>query len=408
MSEHRSDAGARSGQVVVWSAPGRLNLIGEHTDYNDGFVLPLALPYVATATLRWTADGQLRIRSSQRSDDPVQIPLAELAPGRLDGWAAYVAGPLWALADSGVLPPLDTPADAGPAALGGLEITVDGRVPEGAGLSSSAALECAVIAAVDDLMGLGLGRPELALLAQHAENDFVGVPTGIMDQMASMLCTAGSALFLDTRTLTAEQVPLRLEAQGLSLMVIDTRTPHQLVHGEYAARRRTCESAAKLLGVRGLRDISPADLPRALSELPDDEHRRRVRHVVSEDARVLRAVQLLHAGRYPDLGPLLTASHASLRDDYQVTVPQLDVAVDAALAGGALGARMTGGGFGGCVLALVETAGGMAGGGKAVRAAVEAAYVEHGFDRPQFFAGTPSQGAHRDEPSSPTASASTT
>ena len=407
---------------ATWSAPGRLNLIGEHTDYNDGFVLPLALPYVATAVVRRTTSGVLRFRSAQRPDEPAEVPLAELVPGRVSGWAAYAAGPVWALADRGLLRLADPAGGGDPAAepepLRGLEIDLDSRVPEGAGLSSSAALECAVITAVDDLFGLGLGRQDLALLAQHAENDFVGVPTGMMDQMAAMLCHTGAALFLDTRTLTGEQVPLNLDAQGLALMVIDTRTPHQLVTGEYAARRRSCEEAAALLGVRGLRDISTVNLHQVLAELPDDTLRRRVRHVVTEDDRVLRAVALLRAERYRDIGPLLTASHASLRDDYQVTVPQLDVAVAAALGAGALGARMTGGGFGGCVLALVEAAGGgsagrgSAGGGSAggdmdgdgvdgtsaVRTAVEAAYAAHGFDQPLFFAGTPSQGAYRHDP----------
>jgi galactokinase len=369
--------------TVTWAAPGRLNLIGEHTDYNDGFVLPIALPYLTTATVTPRSDGRLRVRSAQRQDLPAEVAVADLSPGVLSGWAAYVAGVVWAMGEAG------HPVD------GGADVAVDGRVPEGAGLSSSAALECSVAAALDDTLGLGLPRMELARLAQRAENAFVGVPSGIMDQVASLICTAGAALFVDIRgdgdRPHVEQVPLDLAAAGLAVLVIDTRTPHQHADGEYADRRRTCEEAARELGVPALRDVPTADLDAALARLTDGVQRRRVRHVVTENDRVLRAVELLRAGRVGEIGPLMTASHASLRDDFEVTVPQLDTAVDAALAAGALGARMTGGGFGGCVLALLR--GPQA--EDAVRAAVDVAYAERGFGPPAYFTAVPSAGARR-------------
>jgi galactokinase len=361
-----------------WTAPGRLNLIGEHTDYNDGFVLPLALPYATTATVTTRTDGELRLHSVQRDAEDATLRVAELAPGAAAGWAAYAAGVVWAL------------REAGHDVSGGFDVEVDGDVPEGAGLSSSAALECAVAAAVADLAGLDLDRAGLALVAQRAENDFVGMPSGVMDQMASMLCTEAHALFLDCRSLAAEQVPLDVAAAGLTVLVVDTRAPHQLTDSAYGARRAACEDAARRLGVPALRDVPVDGLDAALARLDGDEQRRRVRHVVTEDDRVLRTVEVLRAGRTAGIGPLLSASHASLRDDYEVTVPQLDVAAAAAEAAGALGARMTGGGFGGCVLALVavERADG-------VREAVRRAYADAGFDEPGFFEAVPSAGARR-------------
>ncbi|HMA45958.1 MAG TPA: galactokinase, partial [Frankiaceae bacterium] len=258
----------------------------------------------------------------------------------------------------------------------------------GAGLSSSAALECAAAAALDDLFGLGLSRPALALVAHAAEHDFVGVPVGVMDQMASMLCTAGHALFLDARSYEVEQVPLDLAGAGLALLVIDTRAPHRLVDGAYEDRRRTCEDAARRLGVPALRDV--ADLPGALAALPDPLARRRVRHVVTENARVLDVVERLRAGAPTAVGAVLTASHESLRDDYEVSSPELDLAIDAALAAGALGARMTGGGFGGCAIALVR-----APAAEAVRRAVVRAFAAAGYAAPVGFPVTPAPGAHR-------------
>jgi galactokinase len=360
----------------TWCAPGRVNLIGEHTDYNDGFVLPLALPQRVTVAARRREDGVLRLRSLQE-DGEVEVAPGD-GPGDVAGWAAYVAGVAWALREKGVHVP-------------GADLVVDGEVPLGAGLSSSAALECAVGLALLDLAGATLSPTELALAAQHAENDYVGTPCGVMDQMASVHGQRGHVLFLDTRSLQVEPVPFDLERFGLALLVVDTRAPHRLVDGEYAERRATCHAAATALGVPALRDVALSDLPSELDRLDSDVARRRVRHVVTEDARVLEVVDHLRRGEDPRVvGPLLTASHASLRDDYEVTVPELDTAVDAALAAGAHGARMTGGGFGGSVIALVEAAD-----VDAVSDAVAAAFDEAGFAPPRSFVAVPAEGAHR-------------
>jgi galactokinase len=372
MSEGSQPERAQRGPArSVWRAPGRLNLIGEHTDYNDGYVLPLALPYATTAAVSARTDGVLAVRSAQRGD--ADLPVADLTPGRVDGWAAYVAGVVWAF------------GEAGHDVAGGFDVAVDGDVPEGAGLSSSAALECSVAAALDDLLDLGLERTALARLARRAENDFVGAPTGVMDQMASLLCTDAHALFLDCRTLATEQVPFDAAAAGLAVLGVDSRSPHQLTDGPYAERRRSCEQAARILGVPALRDATEADLDRL-----DGELLRRARHVVTENARVLGTVAALHAGRVADIGPLLSASHASMRDDFEITVPRVDLIAATAEAAGALGARMTGGGFGGCVLALapVDRVG-------AVRAAITDAYDRAGFGEPGFFPAVPSSGARR-------------
>ncbi len=322
----------------IWAAPGRVNLIGEHTDYNDGFVLPVAIDRVVLAAARGRDDGRLRLWSLQE-EKPADLELAGVGPGRVDGWAAYPAGVAWALAQAGV-------------AVGGADLVVDGDVPAGAGLSSSAALECATAVALAELAGAELDRPTVAGLARRAENEVVGVPSGAMDQMISMLGRAGHALFLDTRSLQAEQVPLPLEAAGLRLVVLDTRTGHRLVEGAYADRRAACEAAAAILGVPALRDATLEQVEAAAAAL-GDPGLRRARHVVTENARVLAAVELLRAGDLHRLGPLLAGSHASLRDDYEVSSPELDTAVEAAVAAGAVGARMTGAGFGGSAIALV-------------------------------------------------------
>ncbi|MFJ6776721.1 galactokinase, partial [Kitasatospora sp. NPDC091257] len=261
--------------------------------------------------------------------------------------------------------------------------------PTGAGLSSSAALECATAAALNDLYGLGLSAPDLALLAQRAENAFVGVPCGVMDQMASACCTDGAALLLDTRTLERRHVPLDLEAAGYRLLVIDTRVKHDLGDGAYAALRAGCERAADLLGLAALRDLSAAGLTAALERLPG-ELAPLVRHVVTENRRVAEAIEHLDGGRIAALGPVLTAGHASLRDDFRVSCPETDLAVEAAVAAGAPGARMTGGGFGGSVIALVATAD-----VTAVADAVRSAFGAAGFAAPVAFTAVPSPGARR-------------
>ncbi|MFB7944356.1 galactokinase [Kitasatospora phosalacinea] len=360
----------------VWAAPGRINLIGEHTDYNEGYVLPAALPHATRVAARRRADGRVRLFSAQGDGSVAEFALADLAPGSVPGWAAYPAGVFWALAEAGH-------------GVGGADLAFSSDVPTGAGLSSSAALECATAIALDELYGLGLDAPGRALLAQRAENAYVGVPCGALDQMASSCCVAGHAYFLDTRTLTGRQVPLDLPAVGLSLLVVDTRVKHDLGDGAYAGLRAGCERAAGLLGVRALRDVDADGLAAAEERLPD-ELRPLLRHVVTEDQRVLDAVALLDAGDPRALGPVLTAGHASLRDDYRVSCPETDLAVAAANAAGALGARMMGGGFGGSVLVLVDTDR-LA----EVEREVRGAFAAAGFGEPQTFRAVPSQGAHR-------------
>lgn len=360
----------------VWVAPGRINLIGEHTDYNEGFVLPLALELGVAVAIARRHDRVLRLASRQASEI-VEIAPDELEPGQVSGWAAYVAGVAWALRDAGL-------------ALGGCDVLCDGDVPAGVGLSSSAAIECATALALSDGHGERLDRQQLALIARRAENIFVGVPSGIMDQFASLLCRAGHALFLDTRSLEYDHVPLQLKAAELALLVVDTRTPRRLVAGAYAARRRSCEEAARTLGVRALRDVSLTALDQAMTRLQGAELRRRVRHVVTENARVLEAVALLRGGRIAEIGPLLDASHASLRDDYEVSCPELDVAVEAAVEAGALGARMTGAGFGGSAIVLVE-----ARKVDAVGDAVASAFQRKRFAAPRHFVATAAAGARR-------------
>ncbi|WP_416875351.1 galactokinase [Kitasatospora sp. SC0581] len=360
----------------VWAAPGRVNLIGEHTDYNDGFVLPVALPHTTRVTARRRTDGRVRFHSTRGDGTVTDLALDGLAPGVVTSWAAYPAGVFWALAEAGH-------------AIGGADLSVDSDVPAGAGLSSSAALECATAAALNDLYGLGLSAPDLALVAQRAENAFVGVPCGVMDQMASACCTDGAALLLDTRTLERRHVPLDLEAAGFRLLVIDTRVKHDLGDGAYAALRAGCERAADLLGLAALRDLPAAGLTAALERLPG-ELAPLVRHVVTENRRVAEVIEHLDSGRTAALGPVLTAGHASLRDDFRVSCPETDLAVEAAVAAGALGARMTGGGFGGSVIALVAAAD-----VAAVADAVRSAFGSAGFAAPVAFTAVPSAGARR-------------
>lgn len=360
----------------TWAAPGRINLIGEHTDYNDGFVLPIALPLQVTVTAARRDDDVLRLVSRQ-AEGGAELRIDDLTPGRVTGWAAYPAGVVWALRRQGHR-------------VGGLDLLIDGDVPPGAGLSSSAALECAAAMSAADLYDVDIAGRGLAELARYAENEFVGVPCGVMDQAASVLCTAGHALLLDTRSMVATQVPFDPAAEDLAVLVIDTGAPHRLADGAYAARRRACERAADVLDVAALRDVGVDGLDAALRALPDAGLRARTRHVVTENARVDRFVTLLRAGRLAEAGPVLTASHVSLRDDYEVTCPELDTAVDAALEAGAFGARMTGGGFGGCVIALLprERVAGCV-------TEVRQAFERSGFAAPATFTATPSDGARR-------------
>ncbi|MFC5910663.1 galactokinase [Streptacidiphilus monticola] len=363
----------------VWQAPGRVNLIGEHTDYNDGFVLPVALPQAARLAVARRADGVVRLHSAQGAGGTVEFTLDSLRPGSVPGWGAYLAGALWVLREQGH-------------ALSGLDLHLDSDVPTGAGLSSSAALECALLLACDELFGLGIDRPTLARLAQRSENDYVGAPVGVMDQTASLCCAEGAALFLDTRDLSQRQVPLDLAGAGLALLVVDTRVEHGHADGEYRHRRSGCERAARLLGVPALRDVEDVDA--ALAALADDEEAQRLaRHVLTENDRVREAVRLLDAGEFRALGPVLTAGHASQRDDFRISCPQSDLVVETALAQGALGARQTGGGFGGCVIVL--TTPDLA---PAIAEAVTSAFASHAWNAPTSFLATPAPGARRVAP----------
>ncbi|TFV69560.1 galactokinase [Blastococcus sp. CT_GayMR19] len=357
----------------VWAAPGRVNVIGEHTDYNDGYVLPVALPHTTRAAVARRTDGRIALASLQGDGDVVELGLDELAPGRPDGWAGYPAGVVEGLREH---------------LAGGLSLLVDTDVPVGAGLSSSAALTCSVALALRDLVAPDLTLEDLVELARRSENDFVGAPTGILDQSASLLCTAGHALFLDTRERRTEQVPLDLAAVGLELLVVDTGTSHTHADGGYGDRRRECEQAAARLGVPALRDV--ADVA-GLAALDDDVLLRRARHIVTENARVLEVVRILRGSSDPrEIGPILLEGHVSLRDDFQISTDELDACVDAAVRAGAHGARMVGGGFGGSAVVLVDRE----------RAATVAAAVRDEFDRrafapPRTFDVIPSAGARR-------------
>ncbi len=369
----------------VWLAPGRANLMGEHTDYNDGFVLPFALSQATTAAAARRTDGRLLLCSRQEPDGVLEIALDGLAPGTVTGWGAYAAGVAWALRSAGYRIP-------------GACIAIDSDVPVGAGLSSSAALECATALALTELAPSELGgvpvpRGELAAIARRAENEFVGVPSGIMDQSASLLSQAGHALLLDCRSLDRSQVPFDPAAAGSRLLLINTRARHHLGDGSYSRRRAECEEAARLLGVPSLRDVTDAG---DTTRLADPVLRRRARHVVTDNHRVLQVTGLLRGSpgdrpdTYREIGRLLTQAHESLRDDFEISWPEADAAVEAALAAGALGARMMGGGFGGSVLALVpEAASGP------VRGAVSEAYARHAWTAPEFLDAAPSDHARR-------------
>ncbi|UNX54207.1 galactokinase [Georgenia sp. TF02-10] len=391
----------------VWTAPGRVNLIGEHTDYNDGLCLPIALEHRTFVALRPRADRTARLVSAQEPDGVQVVDLDSVAPasagaagGAVTGWPAYVAGVAWALERDGLAPAGSLP---------GFDLAVDSCVPYGAGLSSSAAIEAAVAIALDDAAGLGLGadddgRARLAAACVRAENEVAGAPTGGMDQAAALRARAGHALLLDCRDGSTRQVPLDLAAAGLALLVIDTRAEHRLVDGQYARRRQVCEEAAAVLGVPSLRTPADAVLEgettpeEVLDRLADDEQRRRVRHVLAEIGRVMFLVARLDQnpgrelrGRALDrVAEALDDSHTSLRDDYEVSAPELDLAVETARAAGAHGARMTGGGFGGSAIALVD-----AGAADAVADAVAGAFAGAGFTPPAFLLATAGGAARR-------------
>ncbi len=385
MSEVLADVSAAFREVFgtqadgIWSAPGRVNLIGEHTDYNNGFVLPFAIERRTFAAVRKRDDHIVRIASTF-ADELVTMSLDELSPGALNGWSAYPLGVAWALG----------PADGRPTELPGVDIMLDSDVPVGAGLSSSAAIECAVAIALNDVWELSLDKAALARAGQRAENTAVGAPTGIMDQTASMFGEPGRAVLLDCLTMRTSLVDLHLERDGLAIVVIDTGAGHQNATNGYADRRASCERAAAALGVASLRELTEADFERA-RELLNDTTFRRVRHVVTENARVVETVRMLRDVGAAEIGPLLDASHRSLRDDFEVSTPALDLAVETARDHGALGARMTGGGFGGCAIALIPRER-----ESLLRVAIDGAFAEHAYGQPDIFGVSASVGAQRD------------
>lgn len=360
----------------VWSAPGRVNLIGEHTDYNDGFVLPFAIQH-RTAIAVGDRDDAVVAVTSPIGSETISVSLGDLSPNALTGWSAYPLGVVWAIAQH-----------VGPDRWGkGFDIVIETDVPIGAGLSSSAAIECAVALAINDLWDLELDTPTLARLCQRAENLAVGAPTGIMDQSVSLMSQADHALFLDCRSLATDHIPLSFGAHNLALVVLDSTVRHSNASGEYGARRASCERAAQALGVAALRDVGVSDLPR-LQELVDDETFRRGRHIITENDRVLETVRVLRERGPEEIGSLLTASHISMRDDFEISCLELDHLVQAALDAGALGARMTGGGFGGAAIALVH-----AGDVDTVIASVTQHMSAAGLPRPRCEEVRPGQGA---------------
>ena len=355
---------------IIAAAPGRVNLIGEHIDYSDGFVLPFAIADRTYAAIRRRADRLVRVTSMQRQNKVMSVNIDSLKPGLKGGWERYVLSVIWAMEIKS-----------------GVDVMVDGNVPLGAGLSSSAALECSVATALNGIFSLGFDLQTLARLTQKGENEYVGVPCGIMDQSVSLMAQAGSALLLDCRDLTSRNVSFDVATSGLELLIIDTQAHHSLTDGGYAQRRESCDSVVDKLSVRSMRELSLEHL-NASRKLISETEFIRARHAVTEIARVFDAVNALETRNFYELGRLLNASHASLRDDYNVSCPELNTAVDAALSAGALGARMIGGGFGGSAIALIK-----ASHVQETTNAIEKAFVHSKFKSPRFFTSLPSQGA---------------
>jgi galactokinase len=357
---------------IICEAPGRVNLIGEHVDYCDGFVMPFAISDRTFAAVGRRQDRRIRISSIQRRSEIFESSLDELKPG-LDGkWERYICGVIWAF---------------GSKITNGLDILVDGHVALGAGLSSSAALECSVALALNELFKSNYSLAELARLAQRAENEYVGMPCGIMDQSVSLMAQSGNALLLDCRDLSTEQIPLDLASAGLELLIIDTRAHHALVDGGYAERRASCESAANKLGIKALRDCSIAQLETSRNKLTVLEYMR-AEHVVRDIERVHESVVLLKENDFVSVGRILTQSHISLRDLFEISCPELNLAVDTALANNSLGGRMIGGGFGGSAIALFKVAD-----IPDAKIAIAKAFSDAAFSEPRFFTSLPSSGA---------------
>jgi galactokinase len=355
---------------IVAAAPGRVNLIGEHIDYSEGFVLPFAIRDRTLVAARKRDDSVVRIASVQRRNKIVTVDIQNVKPGLKGEWERYALGVLWSLQ-------VKT----------GVDLMIDGNVPLGAGLSSSAALECSVATAMNHLFDMGYSLEELARLTQKAENQYVGVPCGIMDQSVSLMATHGFALLLDCRDLSTRNIPFDVASHGLELLIIDTQAHHALTDGGYAERRASCESVAATLKVKSMRELTKEQLESSKAQLTDTEFIR-ARHAVTEMKRVLDCVEALSNGDFKKVGELLNQSHVSLRDDYTVSCPELDTAVEASITAGALGARMVGGGFGGSAIALIEAS-------KTSQTihAIEKEFADKKFKAPRFFTSLPSQGA---------------
>lgn len=358
-------------EVREWTVPGRVNLIGEHLDYNGGAVLPIAIDRALLIKIRKREDQLVNVWSggSKASFD------VRVQPGEVDGGSAYLAAGVWASRAAGI----DVP---------GADIVIESTLPSGAGLSSSAALTCGLAAAFDDLAETGLSRLELARIGQRAETDFIGAPVGLMDQLAVLCAEPHHALHIDFAHEEPQltSIPARWSDAGLMLAVIDTGVHHALASSEYAARRTACARAAETLGLNRLADASVD----AVLRLDDETDKKRTRHVVTETARVRGALKMLRTEEWIQFGAMLTASHASLRDDYEVSCPELDVAVETALEAGALGARMTGGGFGGSAIALL-----MPESVDLLRSQLEARYARAGWATPHVMAVAAVGGAAR-------------
>ena len=355
---------------LVAAAPGRVNLIGEHIDYSEGFVLPFAIKDRTLAATRKRDDSIVRIASVQRRNKIVTVDIKDVKPGLKGEWERYALGVLWSMGVTS-----------------GVDLMIDGHVPLGAGLSSSAALECSVATAMNHLFDMGFSLEELARLTQRAENQYVGVPCGIMDQSVSLMATNGFALLLDCRDLSTRNIPFDVASHGLELLIIDTQAHHALTDGGYAERRASCESVAAKLSIKSMRELTMEQLDSSRHLITETEYIR-ARHAVTEMKRVLDCVEALSIGDFVKVGQLINASHVSLRDDYTVSCPELDTAVDASLAAGAMGSRMVGGGFGGSAIALIQAS-------KTTQTirAVEKAFADKKFKTPRFFTSLPSQGA---------------
>ena len=355
---------------LIAAAPGRVNLIGEHIDYSQGFVLPFAIKDRTFAAIRKRDDAIVQVASAQRRNKIVTVNINDVKPGLKGEWERYPLGVLWALGLNS-----------------GVDLLIDGQVPPGAGLSSSAALECAVATAVNQLFDLGFDLKRLARLTQRAENEYVGVPCGIMDQSVSLMATAGFALLLDCRDLSTQNIPFDVGASGLELLIIDTQAHHALTDGGYAERRAACDSVVAKLKLSSLRDLSMEQLDAQKDQILEVEYLR-ARHAITEMKRVLACVDALSAKDFKEVGRLLNASHASLRDDYTVSCPELNVTVNAANSAGALGSRMVGGGFGGSAIALIQVSK-----TRETIDAIEKEFAIRKFKAPRFFTSLPSQGA---------------